>query len=298
MILSSSEVKPEIVEILPDNKTLVNEYLNFIQWVFPGAKFLEWWEKGFWTDKYKPFSILESGKIISNVTAALMDVIINGQTYTAIQIGAVGTIPEFRNKGLSRVLMEYVLNRYADEADLFFLFANDSVLEFYPKFDFIKIKEKIFLLDHHLPEIRYSARKLNLQHLNDYKLLLDLINKRNEITTIFGAGNYGSITMWHIFNNYKNNLFYLEEEDAIIIKTEKRNEMFIREIIFREPFEMLPALSKIIESDEIKRICFYFPPDKLSYPYDTAAEYKSHLFIRSKIELNQDLLKFPETAKT
>jgi len=291
-------MNPEIIEILPENKTLVNEYLNFIQWVFPGAKFLEWWEKGFWTNDYKPLTILESGKIISNVTAALMDVIIEGQSYKAVQIGAVGTIPEYRNQGLSRILMEYVLQEYEDKIDLFLLFANESVLEFYPKFGFRKLKEKIFLLDSPIPEVKFSARKLNLQVSKDYRILLDLINQRNDITRIFGAENYGSITMWHVFNNLKNNLYYLEEEDAIIIKTEKRNEMFIREIIFREPFEVLPALSKIIESDRIEKIYYYFPPDQIRFPYNKETVYKSHLFVKSKMDFDNDMLKFPETAQT
>ncbi len=292
------ELKPEIFEVRPDDKTSVNEYLNFIQWVFPGAKFLEWWEKGFWKDQYKPFAILGSGKILSNVTVCLMDVIIHGQSYKAVQIGAVGTIPEYRNQGLSRILMEYVLNKYEDKVDLFFLFANESVLEFYTKFGFRKIKEKIFTLDSQIPDVKYSSRKLNLQNSRDYKLVQDLINQRNDITRIFGAENYGCITMWHIFNNYKNNLYYLEEEDAIILKTEKRNEMYIREIIFHEPFEVLPALSKIIESDRIEKIFYYFPPDQIRFPYNKESYHNSHLFIKSNLEFDGDLLKFPETAQT
>ncbi len=291
-------MKPEIVEIRPENKTLVNEYLNFIQWVFPGAKFLEWWEKGFWTENYNPFSILDSGKIISNVTACLMDVIIDDQNYKAVQIGAVGTISEYRNRGLSRILMEYVLKKYEDKVDLFFLFANESVLEYYPKFGFNKLKEKIFTLDTHISARNYSAKKLNLQISKDYQMLLDLINRRKNITSIFGAENYGFITMWHVFNSYKNNLFYLEEEDAVILKTEKRNEMYIREIIFCEPFEVLPALSKIIESDGIEKIYYYFPPDQIRFPYDKEIDHNSHLFVKSNLEFDRDLLKFPETAQT
>ena len=295
---SNHEIKSEVVEVHPDNETLVKEYLNFIQWVFPGAKFLEWWEKGFWTDDYKPFSILDSGKIISNVSAYRMDVIIENQSYKAVQIGAVGTLPDYRKQGLSRVLMEYVLSKYENDVDLFLLFANESVLEFYPRFGFRKIREKIFLLDKDMPQINFSARKLNLQISRDYKLLLDLINQRNDITRKFGAKNYGSITMWHIFNNYKNNLFYLEEEDAVIIKTEKRNEMYIREIIFRKPFDVLPALSKTIESEQIEKIHYYFPPDKIRFPYNRASDHKSHLFVKSNLDFNEDLLKFPETAQT
>ena len=288
----------EIIEIDPGNHKLVHEYLNFIFMIFPGAKFLEWWERGFWREFYRPYSIMEAGKIISNVTATMMDVIISGKKYKAVQLGAVGTIPEYRKLGLSRILMDYVLKKYESEVDLFFLFANEYVLEFYPKFGFKPIPEKIFQLESDIPKGKFSARKLNLSNFDDYNLLQVLIKERQHLTEVFGAENYGAITMWHIFNSYKNSLYYLSDEDALIIKKEKKNEMHIREIIYRKPFDILPALSKIIESETISRIYYYFPPDKLSYPYDTAVGYKSHLFIKSKIELSGDLIKFPETAKT
>lgn len=289
---------PEIIEINPGNKKLVNEYLNFIFQVFPGAKFLEWWERGFWKDSYRPYSILEAGKIISNVTATLMDVIIKGKTYKSVQIGAVGTIPEYRNKGLSQMLMAYVLQKFGEETDLYFLFANESVLEFYPKFDFIPIPEKLFLLDTDSPKDKYSARRLDLKNFDDYRLLQGLINERKNLTEIFGAENYGPITMWHIFNSYRNSLYYLSDEDALIIKKEKNHEMHVRDIIFRKSFDILPAMSKVIESEAINKIYYYFPPDKIVYPYTQTVDYKSYLYVRSKIEIEADLFKFPETAKT
>lgn len=289
---------PEIVEINSGNKKQVHEYLNFIFQVFPGAKFLEWWERGFWGSSYIPFSIFESGKIISNVTAALMEVIISGEKYKAVQLGAVGTLPEYRNKGLSRILMEYVLQKYGSEAKLFFLFANENVLKFYPRFGFKPVSEKLFLLDSNIPLSNYSARRLDLKNFKDYRFLLDRINERDKLTEVFGAENYGSITMWHIFNSYKNNLFYLEEEDAIFIKTEKKNEMHIRDVIYRKPGKIFKNLSKIIESDSIERIYYYFPPDRQAYPFNKTVEHQSHLFISNNIELKSDMLKFPETGKT
>ncbi|WP_165778752.1 hypothetical protein [Leptospira perolatii] len=41
-------------------------------------------------------------------------------------------------------LMKDALSDYEGKVDLFFLFANESVLDFYPKFGFRKIEETIF----------------------------------------------------------------------------------------------------------------------------------------------------------
>lgn len=48
---------------------------------------------------------------------------------------------EYRNKGISRKLMDKVLQDWKDKCDAIYLYANDSVLDFYPKFGFIKAKE-------------------------------------------------------------------------------------------------------------------------------------------------------------
>ena len=180
--------RPDIIENYRDNELFRNEYFNFISKIFPDADFKEWYSKGFWKDEYNPVSVIKDGKIISNVSVARMNIIVEGRNLRGIQIGAVGTIPEYRNQGLSRVLMEHVIEKYSNETDIFLLFANETVLEFYPKFGFKRFEEKVFIF-----RIKYScslkpaARKLNIQNESDFLLLQDLINNRVEITKIFGA---------------------------------------------------------------------------------------------------------------
>ena len=292
------EDENKIIRIYGADEKLRNEYFNFILKVFPSADFTKWHNKGFWTDNYISYSILESGKIISNVSVSLMDVIVSNKAYKAIQLGAVGTIPEYRSRGLSRIIMEYVLNKYMKKVDLFFLFANKNVLEFYPKFGFKKLQEKIFSYDLKEVKSNYSARKLNLNTLADYNLLLNLINDRKVLTKIFGADNYGFITIWHIFNTYADNLHYLEEENCIVIKTESENVLNIREIICKQLFDFESVLTKVIESESITKINYYFPPDQIKFTYDNVVDYESYLFVRGKIEFDSIMPKFPETAHT
>lgn len=51
------------------------------------------------------------------------------------------TDPDFRNQGLNRLIMEQVLKDWEDKIFLIYLYANPSVLEFYPKFGFVKANE-------------------------------------------------------------------------------------------------------------------------------------------------------------
>ena len=55
-----------------------------------------------------------------------------------IQLGTIMTDKNYRNQGLSKYLMNIVLKEFSEKNDEVYLFANDSVLYFYPKFGFQK----------------------------------------------------------------------------------------------------------------------------------------------------------------
>ena len=288
----------KLIENYINDVNLIKEYHNFISKIFPSISFKEWYKKGFWTKKYVPFSLIKNDEIISNVSVAYMNVFVNGQKRIAAQIGAVGTLPENRHQGLSRYLMNYVIEKLKNEVQFFFLFANETVMNFYPKFGFRNINENIFTSEIKIPKTHFSAKKLNLSNKTDYSLLQDLIKKRKVITKYFGAEKYDYITMWHILNTYYNDLYYLEEEGIIFIKTEKDGDLNIWEVIYDKKFNMQQALNKIISSDKIQRINYYFPPDQLEYKYDQVIVEQSGLFVRGETFKDNVLIKFPETAHT
>jgi hypothetical protein len=207
-------------------------------------------------------------------------------------------LPEFRNQGLSRELMNYVVNEYKDDIDFFFLHANETVLQFYPKFGFRSIGEFLFIAEPSILRARYSARKLNIEVEQDYLLLQDLIKNRQILTKIFGALDYGSITMWYVLNLYKDKLYYLENENVIIIKEEKDNTLNIIDVLFTKSFDFQLLLPKITESDSINLIKFYFPPDQLHFKYDRTLKENTGLFVCGKFDLGNIPFRFPETAVT
>ena len=288
----------QIVKNYRDNENLRNAYHDFIANVFPSISFREWYSKGFWPENFIPFSILESDKIVSNVSATLMTTILNGKKCQSVQIGAVGTLPEYCNQGLSRELMNYVVNEYKDDIDFFFLHANETVLQFYPKFGFRSIDENLFIAEASIPKANYSARKLNIEVERDYLLLQDFIKNRHILTNIFGAVDYDSITMWHVLNLYQENLYYLENENVIIIKEEKDNALHIIDVLFTKPFDFQLVLPKIIESDSSSLIKYYFPPDHVYFNYDKTLKDKTGLFVLGKFELGNIAFRYPETAVT
>lgn len=105
-----------------------------------GLNFENWYRLGYWGDNYTPYSILEEGKIVANVSVNRTDLVIGGERKRIYQLGTVMTKPEYRNRGYIRKIMESLEEPLSD-ADGIYLFANDAVLEFYPKFGFRRGQE-------------------------------------------------------------------------------------------------------------------------------------------------------------
>jgi len=293
---SEMEERKLIIDYKNDS-ILRKKYFDFIDTVFPSADFCEWYNKGFWADEFIPISLLENGEIISNVCLSKMKLLIEGKEVKGIQIGAVGTIPEYRNKGLSKYLMDLALNKYQNYAELFFLFANETVTDFYPKFGFKQYNEVIYRSESDIPASNYSARKLNISDKSDFTILTNLVDRRAPLTKLFGAVYYGIITMWNILNICKDEIYYLENENIIFIYSKKNNHLDIWDVIYEEKFDISETLPQIIDN-KIESVNFHFPPDIIGFKYDRTEKSDTLLFIKGEFNLPEGAFKFPTTAHT
>ena len=88
-----------------------------------------------------PYVLADGDRVIANVSVNRMDMLWRGQAKQYIQIGTVMTDEAYRGKGLSKFLIETVLHDWKDRCDAIYLFANRTVLDFYPKFGFVKAVE-------------------------------------------------------------------------------------------------------------------------------------------------------------
>jgi GNAT superfamily N-acetyltransferase len=289
----------EVIENYRDDNKYRDQLFELTDIVFPRYDFRKWFNLGYWPDEYIPFSIELDGKIVSNVSITKMNTYLNGNHIKAIQFGTVATNPDYRKRNLSRYLMEYVIDKYEKDTDLMFLFANDSVTEFYPKFGFIRKHESVFKITSDIPSPAYNSRKLNIDDTIDRELIVEMIKNRCVTTKLFGAENFGSITMWHLLNVFPNDIYYLEDENAIVLAYESDNELHVHDIISTEIKELNSLLPKVIKNENLNSIHIYFSPDEMNYKYDSAyITDDSPFFVRGKFLEDTIKFKFPSTAQT
>ena len=130
----------QIVKHYKDNATLRNSFNELAKKTFD-LDFEDWYQNGYWGAKYNPYSVVLDGKVVANVSVNQTDFLWGGVKKHFIQLGTVMTDVSYRKKGLIRRIMEEIETDYGEQADGMYLFANDSVLDFYPRFGFRQAKE-------------------------------------------------------------------------------------------------------------------------------------------------------------
>lgn len=132
----------EIVKHYRNHTALRRSFNELAQKTF-GLDFEGWYQNGFWSDAYDPYSVVVDGRVVANVSVNRTDMLIGGQRKRLYQLGTVMTDEAFRNRGLIRAIMAEI-NRDTSDAGGVYLFANDFVLDFYPKFGFRPGKEYLY----------------------------------------------------------------------------------------------------------------------------------------------------------
>jgi GNAT superfamily N-acetyltransferase len=245
-----------------------------------GISFEQWYQEGFWNERYIPFSYIEDEQVIANVSVNVLDLIINGQQKKAIQIGTVMTHPDYRHKGLSASLMNKVLEEYEDQVDLMYLFANDAVLDFYPRFGFIPVQEQLFSIGY-TSGSTYSAgiRKLDGTQRDDLNFIRTFAAQRLPVSRRFGTVGTLGLLMFYCLNVFSDDLYYLENEDVIAICKQEGKELDIFDIVFRKAIDIQAVLAKLAGS-EAEKIVFHFTPDYIGIEAESTL-YPGGLFVRT-----------------
>lgn len=288
-----------IIENCRDNDRLRSMFFDFTRTIYPNVDFVEWHTRGFWHDEYTPHVIVDNDSIVANVSATRMKLIVDDRLMRGVQIGTVGTIPEYRGRGLSRLLMEHIIEKYRDSSDTIFLFANDDVLDFYTKFGFTRHHASLFKATSGIPSPAFSARRLDVHYTADMALIASLLQDRMTLTGVFGAVDYAFVTQWHLLNIFPKDLLYLEKDNAIVIARERNGVLNLYDVICSKPMALPQSLGSIMTSTETKSIVYHFPPDKLHFDYDEALpEDDCPLFVRGNFAVGERLFKYPTTAMT
>lgn len=260
-----------------------------------GLDFENWYQNGYWTYKYNPYSVVENGKVIANVSVNLTDYLWKGKRWKFIQLGTVMTEVAYRNSGLIRQIMEEIDKDYSKVADGMFLFANDDVLKFYPKFGFRKMNEYGYEKDV-VNTQDCSIQKVPMENKSQWDILEERINNCAPYSAFEPVG-YSELFMFYITKFMQDTVYYDKEQDAYIIAEVEESQLILHGVFARQECDLDQVIAAFGKNMKQVRLTFA-PKNKEGYqvlPYKTE---DCTLFVKGKgfDEWGTDLIRFPELA--
>ncbi|MGE7926849.1 hypothetical protein [Lysinibacillus xylanilyticus] len=119
--------------------------------------------------------------------------------------------------------------------------------------------------------------------------------ERIPTSSILDVKENESLLMFYFLIAFPNSIYFIEEEDVIVIFEREDEELHLFDVISRSKIDIEGVLSYITSSG-IKRIIFHFIPDCRDAEFEVINVEDDVLFIRPMINFGTERLLFPLTS--
>lgn len=178
-----------------------------------GISFQQWHAGGYWTDRFLPYVLAEGGNVVAAAAANLIDLYWDGAVRPCLQIGTVMTAPGYRGRGLARRLLGEILNDWADQAQLVYLFSRPEAAAFYQKLGFVR-KEEVRCFASVSRPAAAAKIPLSLDDLSARSLLWSHTIEGNPFAALSGLRCY-ELLLFHCKHRAGLQLHYLPAWDTV-----------------------------------------------------------------------------------
>lgn len=244
-----------------------------------GLDFEGWYQNGFWKENYDPHSIVIDGEVVSNVSVNRTDLMIGGKRYRVLQLGTVMTAEEHRGKGYGREIMAYIEKEYAD-VDGIYLFANDTVVDYYPRFGFRPAVEYAYRKS--VPQTgECKAEQVIMDHADAWAKLAKAMEKSTFREGCPMVENPGLI-FFYVSQFMQEAVYYIAELDAWVIAEPEEGCLTIHNI-FADEKVTIDAVAAAFGGD-VKEIALGFAPECAEgWELSEIHEEDTHFFVKGGI---------------
>lgn len=260
-----------------------------------GLNFEDWYQNGFWGDDYNLYSVVKDGEIVANVSVNRTDFMFDGGVRHFLQLGTVMTREACRRQGYIRAIMEQIDADYGDKADGIYLFANDSVLDFYPRFGFCKSREYRHSMSlHNTGACEYRRVAMNCPAA--WQRLKQAMERSVFKGRLDMVGNSG-LLFFYVSGFMRENVYYHAPSGTYVI-AEQEGQRLLLHNVFSGTLTELPEVLALF-GEELRQVTLGFTPaDQAAYRVEELHEEDCTLFIKGdslKI-IEQEKLRIPSLS--
>ncbi|MBQ3601225.1 MAG: GNAT family N-acetyltransferase [Lachnospiraceae bacterium] len=266
----------QVIKNYRENNQLRQSFNELAEKTF-GLNFEDWYQNGFWGENYNPYSIVQDGKVVANVSVNTTNILWNGEKKHFIQLGTVMTEEAYRNKGLIRRIMEEIEVDYKEKIDGMYLFANDEVLTFYPKFGFEKAVE--FQYAKQVCNAGSSTMKQIPMHEKKAWTELETAINNNRFYGQFDMVDNSGLFLFYVTKFMQENVYYDKMLDTYVIGELEEGELFIHNVFSNNEVDLEDVIKAF--GQEVKQVILGFTPkDKTGYTMKEVQEEDTTLFVK------------------
>lgn len=281
-----------------EDKHLRHSFNELTQKVY-SFDFEQWYQDGYWNDKCIPHSLLFENTVVANTSVSMIEFDLFGQKRKYLQLGTVMTAPEFRSMGLSRFLVDKIMMQWKDRCDLIYLFANDSVLPFYPKFGFEKVLEYQLSKEIKNGIPTFSAQKVDMDDSRNRQALIKKIKQAKSFSA-FEMTNDNGLIMCHLTFFMKNDVYYLPEHDTYVIAVFDGDVICLQGVFCADEIELTEIIPCIMTKEAKKIILGFTPKCENGFEKNVLVEEDTTLFVwgDDADRLRESKVMFPLISRT
>jgi GNAT superfamily N-acetyltransferase len=276
-----------------------DRFFSFVASIFKGGRtFSAWGARGGWVDGYDVIAVVVDDQIVSTLGRQSMRYVINGEARNGYQIGAVATHADHRNRGLARLLMNKFLGKLDAPDQPVILFANPSVLDFYPRFGFRRLAQTGFIGHIDVRPAGTLAPSLDLTRPTDRAWLADHCARASFIGQRFAARDYYPPLLFHLTRQPRT-AFRLDLFGAVVIVQHDGDRLLIQDLLATRPFRLMDALPHVC-AQAVRTLEFGFHPEAWWPDAESQAldDDGSPLFARGAAAEVKEPIRFPDLAQT
>ncbi len=243
-----------------------------------GLNFEGWYQNGFWGDNYDPHSVVIDGRVVSNVSVNRTDLQIGGKRCRILQLGTVMTDPEYRGRGYGRAIMDYIERKYAD-VDGIYLFGNDGVVDYYPKFGFRPGLEMEYRKTVDFRGAR-TAQQVIMDGPDGWAKLAAAMEKSSFPEGCRMVDNPGLI-FFYVSQFMQEAVYYIPHLDAWVIAEPEDGELLIHNIFAAESVTIEDVTRAFGDVKQVK--LGFAPADPAGWEISTLQEEDTHFFVKGAV---------------
>lgn len=276
-------------------------FFRFVRSIFPGSggqTWTDWRDHGGWTDQYEVFAIVEGDRIVSTIGRSRMRLVINGQDRIGYQLGAVATLEPYRRQGLARRLMNWVIDELDTQDQPIILFANDTVLDFYPRLGFRRMAQRRAVGAAEIAPGGVRPAAFDPASSTDRRRLAALCARARAIRGPLTARDFGWIALWNLICGPVT-ASWLPAFDALIATTVENECLVVHDVIAPRRFDLGLVLPTLI-TQPVRGVEFLFDPEDwwAAVVYSERDDTDSRLFVRGDLGAVAGPVQFPALAHT